>query len=68
MEETSEEEDAGYTGYLRLEMHKRVSALFRKQELVPAIVQEASTGKVLMLAYMNEASQKNDRDRLYMVL
>ena len=29
---------------------------FRKQELVPAIVQEARTGEVLMLAYMNEAS------------
>jgi phosphoribosyl-AMP cyclohydrolase/phosphoribosyl-ATP pyrophosphohydrolase/phosphoribosyl-AMP cyclohydrolase len=30
--------------------------LFKKSELVPAIVQEASTGEVLMLAYMNYES------------
>lgn len=29
---------------------------FQKSALIPAIVQEASTGKVLMLAYMNEES------------
>jgi len=29
---------------------------FVKQELVPAIVQDAGTGEVLMLAYMNEES------------
>ena len=28
--------------------------LFQKGELIPAIIQEASTGQVLMLAYMNE--------------
>jgi len=37
-------------------MGKQLSAFFEKQELIPAIVQEASTGEVLMLAYMNEAS------------
>jgi len=37
-------------------MGKQLSAFFKKQELVPAIVQAASTGEVLMLAYMNEAS------------
>jgi phosphoribosyl-AMP cyclohydrolase len=30
--------------------------LFEKNELVPAIVQDAGTGEVLMLAYMNEES------------
>ena len=34
----------------------RLSYLFGKQELVPAIIQEAGSGEVLMLAYMNEAS------------
>ena len=29
---------------------------FEKSELIPAIVQEKSTGEVLMLAYMNEDS------------
>ena len=29
---------------------------FQKGELIPAIVQEASTGEVLMLAYMNKES------------
>jgi len=33
-----------------------IKELFIKQELVPAIIQEARTGEVLMLAYMNEAS------------
>ena len=32
--------------------------LFKKSELVPAIIQEASTGEVLMLAYMNRESLK----------
>lgn len=31
-------------------------SLFVKSELVPAVVQEESTGKVLMLAYMNKES------------
>lgn len=29
---------------------------FKKAELIPAVVQEASTGEVLMLAYMNKES------------
>ena len=33
-----------------------LSRYFVKQELVPAVVQEAGTGEVLMLAYMNEES------------
>jgi phosphoribosyl-AMP cyclohydrolase/phosphoribosyl-ATP pyrophosphohydrolase/phosphoribosyl-AMP cyclohydrolase len=32
--------------------------LFKKGELIPAIIQESSTGEVLMLAYMNEESLK----------
>lgn len=31
---------------------------FEKSELIPAIIQEASTGEVLMLAYMNRESLK----------
>lgn len=33
-----------------------VKKLFRKSVLIPAVVQEAGTGEVLMLAYMNEES------------
>jgi phosphoribosyl-AMP cyclohydrolase/phosphoribosyl-ATP pyrophosphohydrolase/phosphoribosyl-AMP cyclohydrolase len=35
---------------------KDLARFFKKQELIPAIIQEESTGEVLMLAYMNEAS------------
>lgn len=35
-----------------------LSRFFKKDSLIPAIVQEASTGDVLMLAYMNEQSMK----------
>ena len=35
---------------------KDIAKFFAKQELIPAIVQEAETGEVLMLAYMSEAS------------
>lgn len=31
---------------------------FAKSELIPAIIQEASTGQVLMLAYMNRESME----------
>ena len=37
-------------------MEAQLSAFFEKQELVPAIVQDAGTNEVLMLAYMNKAS------------
>ena len=33
-----------------------VERLFQKSELIPAVVQEAGTGEVLMLAYMNRES------------
>lgn len=33
-----------------------VDALFQKSELIPAIIQEAGTKEVLMLAYMNRLS------------
>jgi len=33
-----------------------IAKFFIKQELVPAIIQDAETGDVLMLAYMNEVS------------
>ncbi|MDD5796374.1 MAG: phosphoribosyl-AMP cyclohydrolase [Oscillospiraceae bacterium] len=33
-----------------------VEKYFKKGDLIPAVVQEASTGEVLMLAYMNRES------------
>ena len=33
-----------------------IKDFFRKSELIPAVVQEESTGEVLRLAYMNEES------------
>ena len=52
-----------YTGDLNLataiaegNKPRDLSRYFAKSELIPAIVQEASTGEVLMLAYMNEQS------------
>ncbi len=35
-----------------------INKLFEKSPLIPAIIQEADTGEVLMLAYMNEESLK----------
>ena len=35
---------------------KDIEEYFRKSELFPAIIQEAETGEVLMLAYMNQES------------
>ncbi|MBQ2668644.1 MAG: 1-(5-phosphoribosyl)-5-[Clostridia bacterium] len=40
----------------REEVEDHLERYFLKAELIPAIVQEASTGEVLMLAYMNRAS------------
>ncbi len=37
-------------------MPDRLERYFQKGELIPAIVQEKSTGEVLMLAYMNRES------------
>lgn len=33
-----------------------LAALFQKSELIPAVVQDAADGRVLMLAYMNRES------------
>ena len=38
---------------------------FQKSELIPAIVQEAGTGEVLMLAYMNEESLRKTLETGY---
>jgi len=38
---------------------------FQKGELIPAIVQEKDSGKVLMLAYMNEESLKKTLETGY---
>ena len=45
-------------------MTEDLEQYFAKGELIPAVVQEASTGQVLMLAYMNKESLK----RLHLVL
>lgn len=39
-------------------MTEDLEQYFAKGELIPAVVQEASTGQVLMLAYMNQESLK----------
>jgi phosphoribosyl-ATP pyrophosphohydrolase/phosphoribosyl-AMP cyclohydrolase len=41
-----------------LKIDKELSDFFKKSELIPAIIQDDSTGCVLMLAYMNETSLK----------
>ena len=38
---------------------------FKKGELIPAVIQEASTGEVLMLAYMNKESLKKTLETGY---
>ena len=40
----------------RLANKMELDKFFKKSELIPAIVQEAGTGEVLMLAYMNRES------------
>ena len=42
-----------------------IKELFRKSELIPAVIQESSTGEVLMLAYMNEESLKKTLETGY---
>lgn len=37
-------------------MERNLERFFQKAELIPAIVQQAGTGEVLMLAYMNRES------------
>ncbi len=41
---------------------KEIKDLFKKSELIPAIVQDVKTNKVLMLAYMNEISLQKTLD------
>ena len=42
---------------MAIELSPEVLALLKDQaELIPAIAQDATTGEVLMLAYMNQAS------------
>ena len=42
-----------------------VEKYFKKGDLIPAIIQEASTGEVLMLAYMNRESMKKTLETGY---
>ena len=42
-----------------------VEKYFKKDDLIPAIVQEASTGQVLMLAYMNRESMQKTLETGY---
>lgn len=44
---------------------KELDHYFVKSELIPAVVQEASTGEVLMLAYMNKTSLKKTLETGY---
>ncbi len=38
---------------------------FKKADLIPAVIQEASTGEVLMLAYMNKESMQKTLETGY---
>ena len=44
---------------------KDLKKYFVKSELIPAVVQEKSTGEVLMLAYMNEESLRKTMETGY---
>lgn len=46
-------------------MTEDLEKYFAKGELIPAVVQEASTGQVLMLAYMNRESLKRTLESGY---
>lgn len=46
-------------------MTEDLEQYFAKGELIPAVVQEASTGQVLMLAYMNKESLKRTMESGY---
>lgn len=46
-------------------MTEDLEQYFAKGELIPAVVQEASTGQVLMLAYMNKESLKRTLESGY---
>lgn len=42
-----------------------VERFFQKSELLPAVIQEAKTGEVLMLAYMNRESMRKTLETGY---
>ena len=42
-----------------------VEKYFKKSALIPAVIQEASTGEVLMLAFMNRESMKKTLETGY---
>lgn len=42
-----------------------IEKFFKKSDLIPAIVQEAATGEVLMLAYMNRESLRKTLETGY---
>ncbi len=46
-------------------MTEDLEQYFAKGQLIPAVVQEASTGQVLMLAYMNQESLKRTLESGY---
>lgn len=46
-------------------MTEDLEQYFAKGELIPAVVQEASTGQMLMLAYMNKESLKRTLESGY---
>lgn len=46
-------------------MTEDLEQYFAKGELIPAVVQQASTGQVLMLAYMNKESLKRTLESGY---
>lgn len=46
-------------------MTEDLERYFAKGELIPAVVQEVSTGQVLMLAYMNQESLKRTLETGY---
>ena len=46
-------------------MTEDLEQYFAKGELIPAVVQDASTGQVLMLAYMNKESLKRTLESGY---
>ena len=43
----------------------KLDKYFKKGELIPAVIQEASTGEVLMLAYMNKESMQKTLETGY---
>lgn len=50
---------------MRVDQYAFIEDYFQKAELLPAIIQEESTGSVLMLAYMNRESFKKTLETGY---